>query len=407
MAHIIFFIGLFPWVTPVRNGFDTQIYFSVLVILYGLVFVSRTGTIRAWPPGVVRLGALTVAILASSLLLSAFNSEVSPATIVRGVGAFTTVLCAAFFYAHYQSRYGISNSLVVSAVTIYALVGLMQLFFSDFGSLVVPMRTTNDRGVPSLAAEPTNFGIQILLLGLIFWVYDVSMRRKIVLFGFLTMIEIFLSQSVLALLLWLSLLGVLAFRARFVLATVSLLLISALALISADTVKNGDIFGERTTKLVVMIAEHGAINAAMTDTSANTRIAHMVLPLYSSLSSWALPQALGTFDSVTEPIRRDMGGLLLADTFTKIMSFAGVFIFHGGILGLTLFGFIFWKVSLAFGWPFSLWFTLLAFSAIPLSNPLMTFVLSALLLRADSDALRPQRTAPTASSNAKLPEFLK
>ncbi|MDA8554984.1 hypothetical protein N9K98_07205 [Luminiphilus sp.] len=346
------------------------------------------GISRVWPFALVVLGAMTSAILLSALLISIFSCESSFAAVVRLVGAFSTVLCAIFFYAHYQARYGISIWLIIVALGIYTLVGAIQLFSPEFALQFVPLRTTSDRGVPSLAAEPTNFGIQILLLALMIWLHGSSRQRTIVLFGCLTIIEVFLTQSVSALLLGFSFLGVLALRGRFAVVAVSLLLISALALISADAVKNGDILGERTTKLLAMIAERGAIDAALSDTSANTRIAHTILPWYASFDSWALPQALGTFDSVTKPIRQDMGGLLLADTFTKIMSFAGVFIFHGGILGLTLFGFIFWKVSQNFGLPFSLWFILLAVSAIPLSNPLMTFVLSALLLRADSDVLR-------------------
>ena len=50
----------------------------------------------------------------------------------------------------------------------------------------------------------------------------------------------------------------------------------------------------------------------------------MILPVYVSLKSLALPQAFGSFDNVTAPHRAEMGQLLLAETFTKIMSFAGV-----------------------------------------------------------------------------------
>lgn len=111
------------------------------------------------------------------------------------LGYLTVELVHLVFSIILEKHYEIFVKFLKISTIIYLIVGLVQiLFYDEFMSFLLNRNSTTDsRGVASLVAEPTFYGIVCLFLILLFVALDIKDKKKYI---YLLLFQIvFLAQS--------------------------------------------------------------------------------------------------------------------------------------------------------------------------------------------------------------------
>jgi hypothetical protein len=259
---------LFPWVSFHTNSMDTQPW----AFLFGCFFIFF---FKHYP--VNKFSLLIFLIPAFSLLVSMFNLDGDMFLIIRGVMSYMYLTIIVFSCILYFKSYGPPLSIIVFGNLIYIFFAMWQVFIgSELINIISPIRTTADRGVTSLAVEPTNLGIVLLVFSwfyLIFTDYKPKMSLK-----FLIIINIFsilfLAQSSMA-----ALYSVLAI-ALFILYRISFfyLIIITCIIVFGSIAAMEYLPDARISKILSLISNVGVYELIYKDASINVRIASVIFP---------------------------------------------------------------------------------------------------------------------------------
>src|SRR5688572_12110138 len=165
------FVSFFPWVSLGLNTLDSQPWALLLASIFLYVSVRVPFDAR-----LVRLLLLVPAVLVIGLL----DVENLGFRFYRSVYAYSSVPLLIVSYHIYVKRFGVPLTAVKTANVLYLGVAIVQQVFGPTitGDLTA-IRTTPDRGMPSLAVEPTYFGIVLLFFSwLIYVANDYRPRRS-------------------------------------------------------------------------------------------------------------------------------------------------------------------------------------------------------------------------------------
>ena len=93
-------------------------------------------------------------------------------TTIRGLGNYFGIFLLYVCIFDLTKRYGFPLKTILFANSIWLFAGFLEhIGIYDF-STIVNSRTSIDRGVTSLATEPTFFAIQLFFMSLIYLVYN-------------------------------------------------------------------------------------------------------------------------------------------------------------------------------------------------------------------------------------------
>ena len=120
---------------------------------------------------------------------------------IRGVAGYLGIFFYYTAFDNYIRNFGFPLRLFQAFILLWILVGIIQLFFPDFGSNFIAQRNSIGRGVTSLAPEPTHFGFFIFFSSWIILLskkYKIDMINKLVIFiGLLSILFLAMSSMTL------------------------------------------------------------------------------------------------------------------------------------------------------------------------------------------------------------------
>ncbi|MCP4974590.1 MAG: hypothetical protein GY931_00385 [Maribacter sp.] len=216
---------------------------------------------------------------------------------------------------------------------LYFLFGLSQYVWGKFiFEFIVHVRGTDDRGVSSLAAEPSYYASISLLLSwliLIFSRYRPSAVGKYSII--LNVISIvFLAQSAIGI-MYLAIVASLVFLSR---SNFRIFFIALFLGIIGFLFLNH--FDGRASQLIGKLFEVGPYDLMMADASINLRFASFFLPLFISLDNYLIPMFFGHYLTVAQNYSAMFHDIFWYKAFDaeRIMSFLGSMVFELGIFGV-------------------------------------------------------------------------
>ena len=324
-------VSLFPWVSFGTNSLDSQPW----ALLLGSVFLYVSLRVRV-DVRLVRLLLLVPAVLVIGLLdVGNLNFR-----FYRAVYGYSSVPLLIVGYFIYVQRYGVPLTAVKIANLIYLAVATLQELLGPTitGQLTV-LRTTPERGVPSLAVEPTYFGILLVFFSWVIYVANDYRPRG---FDFLlavvnVLFVVFVAKSSMAVLfvmVAIGLAGLYRFRLRlFMLVLAATLVIAAGYVLFLQTTRIGTV--------VRLALEQGPLGLIKSDASVNLRVAHAVFPWHGAIETFFMPHGFSSFADSYDGLKQWYGGFFWYGEKTNIiMSYAGAFVFELGWVGLLFLGYL-------------------------------------------------------------------
>lgn len=333
------FFCLVPWASWGTNSLDSQPWPLVFSALY---IALRLPSLQL--PGVyLFLLVYTLFVVAVGLLVQ----DVAPFSAVRSVASYLTIPVVTIFFYDFIRRHGVPTRAICLVNAMWIVVGVVELFMPSWVNWMSMTRTTEDRGVTSLAAEPTYFAVYLIFSSWILLVasdYNPGAAVRALLIANLVSI-VLLAQSPMGLVFLLLFLAVLVLRSAGT-ARLSLylafLVAAALGLIwlAWDALM---VFFEhsRIGRLLGELDARGVVGLVFFDASINVRLEHAVLPIVSSFQNGFLPFGFEGYQQVRASQLYSWNELFWYDRGNdRIMSWVGAIVFDLGFLGLCLIAFL-------------------------------------------------------------------
>ncbi|OEE04267.1 hypothetical protein [Vibrio cyclitrophicus] len=390
---IFYFFCLFSYVKIFPNSMDTQPFFIIIgLMIIFFELINGKFLFKANKP-IVFFSTLV-------LILSIYNALFSDSyfIIARAFSGYVGFVVVSLVSLCGLKRGLLAEGMILFSMQLWLLVGLIQYFFgNDLFSFLVSVRTSSDRGVTSLAPEPTFYAFYITLIYIFYFVVGAVLNwdmkyRKIISISFFFQLILLSKSSMLiianALLIVMFLFLKMVFSMRNLdkttILTVILSLISPFILwILAEA---GVMEGTRFE--YIMDNLKFGINYVITkDASINDRVAHIYLSFFGWYSNGFQPGLFTSYEFFSGNRYALSNGLFWWGARTnRILSFWGSVIYELSYIAIPMFLYIFscFKYYLksneniykSLSIVFSL--VLLLFLAIPISNPIIALIFSSM-----------------------------
>jgi hypothetical protein len=341
---------------------------------------------------------LILSMLSAPMIFASLKLLIDPNFSVRSAAYYLSVPVFFIFGVESSKAKVWTSKFLFLVATIWLFVGLAQKHLDpELGrSILQTMRTTPNRGVVSLATEPSFYAIQCLMLIIMNWIMSAEKNnglRRIANLSSLTEILlifqiVFLAQSFMGTLLLLIFLA-LRLGAKFPTASLSLGVLMLLFYISY-----GESVGEYLTtnfpdrRMLWLIGKslRSSSEIISFDQSAGERISDIVLSFYSMIIEPWLNPGLSSAEWASFAMQhiQDFNYLKFSAFGPRIMSGFGTGFFELGTMGVL--------IPLAFMMPMlpiirknlvvTFTFLIILIAAIQLSLPLVGIILGVLTYRA-------------------------
>lgn len=377
-SYLFVICVFFPWVSFRTNSMDTQpwAFICSLVFLLSCLDLKVSKTIYVvW----------FIPVVACSLFFIDHNGDAS--LFIRGFFSYLFFV-SVFVASYYLFRFcPFPLKFLVFINLLYLIVGIIQMSLGPYVfDFLAPVRTTESRGVTSLAVEPTNFGLTLLVFSWIYYIYhDYKLNNTyqiLVLSNFLGVL--FVAQSSLAICF------VLLAIFMFIIYKVSVktffytLIISSLGLFGTDFLIYH--YPEaRMSKLFNILSNIGFLELLLRDASFNYRVSSLIFPYQGFVKNIFMPGGFTSFELMAQDLMFNSHGLFWYGEHAKIMSFIGAFIYELGFVGFIFLMCYFFCIHNKFqryrSALESLFLFLLLNMAVPIASPIIAFLLSFILYR--------------------------
>lgn len=337
LSYPVIFFSLTPWASWGTNTLDSQPWPAIFSFLY----FCTIGMSTSFPKKLVLFSIYYIFIVVVATFFG-LNDQIF--LIFRAYAGYWGMLLVFVAFFDILRRYGFPRDLFILINLIWIIVGLVEVWFPELVVSFSPQRTTSDRGVTSLAPEPTFFAVYLIFNS---WILLLSSNYRLTKSIAAMLLLNLLSIVVLAK----SAMGVLfvfvgifiyasymVFNNKFNLKTIAIFL-----LIFVCSMELARVFLEdsRIISILNMISDRSILDIIRVDASINARIEHVVLPVHAMVDNIFLPHGYVGFNEVRNSIVGYYNGFFWYGGGDKIMSWVGAYIFDMGIFGVTLiFGFL-------------------------------------------------------------------
>ena len=378
-GKLFLFFAFTPWVHWGTNSLDSQPW----PILFGLVYIATAN--RKFKVNSYFL-AFSLAVLVFLMFSLLINIPSNVFLTIRGFGNYFTFIVVLMASYDFISRFRISNKFLVLINVLWISAALVEIVDPSIITGISHYRTTSERGLTSLAPEPTYFAIFLFFFSWILLLNNPYKKpisvKLMILFNGLSII--FLAQSAMGVLLlgivFIALIIWHLFKKRR--RKYNIMVLAGILLASFFVSQLGYEYSEKSRlfKLVNVISTDSIYSVVRSDASINARVQHVVLPIHSSYHNYFIPGGLEGFGEIREQIIDQYDGFFWYRVSSeKIMSWMGSFIFELGIGGVISILFIFFVIIVRRGLSSILQISVLffiLFSAVPLAFPLVAIVFS-------------------------------
>jgi len=387
-GYFFFLVSLtIPWVSFGFNNWDSQIwpFLAALLFLLSALFLD---TQRLSLPRFLLLPLLPGILF----LVSAIDSGLFASYRLAANYFCMSILPIAFL--NFIQRYGELRKLMVISLTLWVIIAIAQYL----GLLVLPnTRTTFDRGVVSLAPEPSFFGIFLFFLT---WNFLAGQTRKFTaknaLFCAISLLAILLlaKSSLLlpffALAFFLMIIHSLVLQRNLIVAVVILFFCITSALVGLFLFAGESSEKIRIVALTRTFLSEGPTSLILSDESGFERMLHIVTPFFGAIQNFLLPGNIETFNEHSKVMGNFMNDWMFGEKkYDKIMSWLGALVYECGIFGLIFYVILIFKMNtgrLSRGFELLL-LTMFLLMAIPHAFPL-TYLVFAMLIHSKSPGVR-------------------
>jgi hypothetical protein len=388
LLGLIFIISSFmPWVGIPE--FDSQPFPVIFCVLFLLLNYQNLPKLLADHKYIMVL----FLIIISALLLCVINnySLSFDFLLIRGLYNYLGFAMLITGYLLYFKIYKFPVLTLLIINLLWILVGVVQIFHPSIVSDFVAYRTTEGRGMPSLAPEPTFFGIFLFFISWIYLIrsdYKINLKVKLIIFvNFLSVL--FLAKSSL-IILYLSIVFFLYFILRckikyklFIIFFTGILLL-LLNYIDFDTVSSRIAY-------FIKVFYSNPLLFFSSDESANQRLSNIVLPIHGLIYNYFVPGGFYSYSNVVNEI------IPFYDEFffysyddSKIMSWLGAMVYELGFFGIIII-----YIIMIYSYNGSnrrfleiLILLILLASAIPIAFPLVPFIFALFLYKNSNTKLK-------------------
>lgn len=314
-------LALVPSVNFSLNSLDTQPLAAILAIIC-LAFAAKTRfPVKIWYLALPAVASLMIAVTSSTLAVG-----------LRGIVIYSSPwIFACMAYMASQRNIKI-DKYIIFMIYLWAAIGLVQwLIDPRIFEFLVNTRTSDNRGVTSLAPEPSFYGLTILQMWLTLLLIQpqIALKRHIVM---LCIFQIFiLAQSTLAILV----LGAvfLIFTLTSIISSLSVLagILTLFLMIENEVGANTRFFNLLGTFL------NDPSQILYADGSISERFYHVFLSLKEAISSGLVPHGFDAFAEVIAQGQDQYDSYWWGEIVNKIMSGIGGAVFEIGWFSLIFF----------------------------------------------------------------------
>lgn len=341
--NLIFIICFFPYLSFISTPFDTQPYALALSII--VLFVRFFFNIDFKIPNIIYY-YFVIAIISffNMLIMSSFR---------LGIRSFVGYISVPIFMLiAYTSFDRIKSNALIVITTVWFFFGVVQTFiYRDFGKVLVSrMSTSTDRGVTSLAVEPSYYAILcifILVYNMILYNQNKYNKKVYNYIFFISSFQILLAKSAMGFVIYILFLF---FNFLFSSTYKQKLKYISIFVLSYIIGLGYTIFiGFSSGRLLSLYKklDEGLLNLILKDGSIADRLGHILVSFSSLSHSNGIGFGLGQWDNYAPYIAHN-SGLLISNitnvnfTLGRIMSGWGSTIFEIGLFGvLFILGFIY------------------------------------------------------------------
>lgn len=183
LIGMLIYFCLTPWVSYGLNNLDSQPFPAVMAAMYILINLKT-----------IRLGYSSLYVfflIAFGVLFALYFSLRDTFVIVRGLYNFISFFLIYIVFENIFKKYDVKG--IVKALNlVWLLFCLVELFFPEFVSQLKQTRTTDGRGLTSLAAEPTFFAVYLILSSFLIYHMDQMRFRSSIILHMLNLFGIFI-----------------------------------------------------------------------------------------------------------------------------------------------------------------------------------------------------------------------
>ena len=300
---IVLLVMMFPWVSFNILQADTQPWY--IIISAGYVFFCW----RKKLPLIV-ISGYSLPLIA--LLVGIYYIESFGRLSYRAIFSYFGLAVSVHAYYLYRKYYAENILGVIKfANYIWLFAGLMQVVFGKyvFGFLVAA-RTTYDRGVTSLAPEPTYFAVVLVFLSWLIWIesgYRLTHgARLLIIINVISVVVLAKSaMGVVFILLFLS-----VYLMTYALSKKAMYLILFLMpLLFVSSGENYYVEEESRVSKIYDKMKNDPLHIIEEDASINSRVAHVAIPLYGVLSDYGKPHGYNVYAEQAESLVNYFDGI--------------------------------------------------------------------------------------------------
>ena len=377
LGGLFIFFSFFPYVrlSPVVFSDVQPNALLIAGILFLLTLPRRSP--HAWTPFILLLLVTTAVFLLDGLQFD---------NIRNYLGYFSFALFPYVTFRVLQRMGKYPMRFIYYAVVIWTIVGMGQIVNEDFMTFVISRSgTTESRGVTSLAAEPTYYGIISAIFGIIIVVIDHPKKKQLLLmllFGI-----VLLARSSMTLLFLVLLLGmyiVVYIHWKRLLALAVMGTAGVLAIWQSGVLEGSSI---RIFRIISRLSTGGLMTLIRRDESVNDRAAHIYFPFKAFYEDGGIPHGFASFESYLAEALPKQELFWWVSESNRIMSTYGAAMFELGWFGLlipiTLTGLMFSSHPGEIRKPLviSLFLNMMLFTSIPISYPPLGFLMGILVYK--------------------------
>ena len=303
-----------------------------------------------------------------------------------GYFSLAVITYATFCYLRKNGKY--PHQFMTIAVGIWTFFGVVQtLYTKTFGAfLLAKVKSTEGRGVFSLSAEPTFYGIISVVIGLIIIVSDHP--KKNYLLAALVFGIVFLAQSAMTILFLILLLGF--YFLIFVSPKIvfySILILSLLVGAFFLNINNPQLTDARFVRMIRQLNNNGIEWVFKYDQSVNERAGHIYFSFKGFFDAKGTPNGFASFkDYLNEEVPKQDIFIHLSDD-GKIMSTYGAAVYELGVfgllvpLGISVLIFMAYPGEIRRPLLMFVFVNMILFTSIPISYPPIGFLMGSLIYR--------------------------
>ena len=332
-AQLEVFFSFTPWASWGTNSLDSQPWPALI----SLLFIVSCSTISI--PNNIKVFSILIVIGLIAATTQSLGSDYF--TVIRAFYNYISLILVPIAFYNIILRYGLPIKMIVFVNFIWIAVAFLEIFYPHLVSELSSSRTTLDRGVTSLAPEPTFFGIFLFFNTWIYLVYHNYRLRGLLFLTSLTnlLVVIFVAKSSLVIVLLGMTLVVVAvfsfvkasYNKRSIFLGFGLLVVIMLVFSIAPYYLEGT----RPEKILKSVFDIGVMEVVVLDASINGRLAHIFLSLGGFIENGFMPNGFVRFTQVAPRINSEYFSELFYRGMSKndIMSWVGAIIFEIGFFG--------------------------------------------------------------------------